>query len=144
LNYYFLSKKKKKGQLGIGNKENQYSLVLIKEDIEIKFIACGFHFSILYCSNGDLLMMGDNFDYKMKIENYNQLKPNLVMNDKTIISICCTEANFLILKENGEVFLDIEKKIATNIKSIHCGNFNFKIKNKIKKIFLKKNKKKSF
>ena len=100
---------------------NQNELVLVKENVDVKLISCGFYFSVFYCSNGDLFMMGSNFDYPSKIKDYQGDKPNFVMNDKSIISICCSQRNILILKDNGDVFLDFDIKVASNISSIHCG-----------------------
>ena len=92
----------------------------MKENVDVKLISCGFYFSVFYCSNGDLFMMG-MLDYSFKIKDYQGDKPNFVMNDKSIISICCSQNKILILKDNGDVFLDFDIKVASNISSIHCG-----------------------
>ena len=96
----------------------------MKENVDVKLISCGPYFSVFYCSNGDLFVMG-NIDCSSKIKDYTGDKPNFVMSDKSIISICCSQRKILILKDNGDVFLDFDIKMASNISSIHCGLNNF-------------------
>ena len=102
------------------------------EGIEISLITCGYFTSLIYCSNGDLIGMGENANNQLAPgDEKNLFKPTLLMKDLSIKSICSSEKSTLILRQNGEVTIN-GKFLIKNIKNIFSGNFPFCAKSRFK------------
>ena len=95
------------GQLGLGDTKNRTEPVLLMTDPEIKLIDCNGEHSMILKNSGELFIFGDNSYCKLGLDNDedNIIIPTLLMKDKNIKSIHSGENHFLILKNNGEVWV---------------------------------------
>ena len=109
-----------KGQLGLGNNENQTKPQLIM-NAKIKILSAGQYFTIIYKENGDLVGFGNSSNGKKK-KKFNSFyfylnklfegqlglgnslshnTPQLIMNDPDIEWIGCGQSHHLIYKKDG-------------------------------------------
>ena len=75
-------------------------------DPEIKQIICGYYHTMIWRSNGDVLVFGYNGSGQLGLGDYrNRNKPELLITDPEIKRIICGGWYTMIYRNNGDVLV---------------------------------------